>query len=1379
NNVNSVIKDHVKPTVLAPSKYAIDVEPIPPRLRNNREVHLDYLRHLNESVETLYEIVEEAKVVRPLDSLIVSACRYTKHSQELLEYAIGTCCSKHMTEDRSRLMNFVKRFIKTVVFGNDHFGAIMGYGDYVIGKSKKHTHKPKTENTNLEVVNTLHMDLCRLMRVQTINGTKYILVIVDDYSRFTWVKILRSKDETPEVVIKFLQQIQVGLNKTVRYIHTDNGREFINKTLIEYYECVGIFHQKTVPRTPQQNGFVERRNRTLVAAARTMLIFFKALMFLWAEAVATACYTQTDPLFTLVTTRPHMSCKDLGKLQLTADIRIFVGYAPSMKGYRIYNKRTRRLMETIHIQFDELTELMAHVHLSLGPTPIFLTPGQISSGLIPNSVPAAPYVPPTNKDLEILFQPMFDEYLEPPRVERPVSPASAIQAPVNSAAESNLMEDKPVAPVDNNPFINVFAPKPSYDASSSGDVSSAESTRASQTLYHLGKQSKDHPLDNVIGNLSRPIYKVKRDEYVDVLKNKARLVAKGYRQEEIIDFEESFTLVARIEAIRIFIANAASKSMTIYQMDVKTVFLNGELKEKVYVSQPEGFVKSQLNDVKLPVVKLARMYNKITMADVNLNVNSPAEQAPVMAPPTRTDDQIPPRSRWVPVGKSNCWRMWEEFTQSIYSFVKDKKNLALHTQGKKKANPIVILSIRFTKLIIHHLQSKHKFHPRPSSLHLPYEEYILGYLKFSAKGTKHEVFGMPISNDLITADILGEKYYKEYLEKVAKHQRYLTGEEGSDPDSPAPKPAKATKKSKPSAPKAAPPTSSQSLVDKFVDEGIPEREPRFDNKEADMQRAVKESLKSVHDAHRGLLPPVVFREPDSGKFQPLSEVQGKGKDKGPCLLYNTLLKTSALAINSSMINLLKQKMIRQLRKTEAKSMVSVTIHQDTSAIPPMTSSMIDLISRPGFLNDHRPLPATATSTTITIITTLPLPPQPQQGTTESILIKRISKLEQIMALEKSMNHDHTDELLTGLAEARRKKKKRHDSPKTPPGSPPHQPPPLPPAGLSGTLGSPGPSRSSQLPPPHPPPSTRQSDQSKSIATPSSSKTAASTKYTAWMTTDTRLRSFVSSIPEDLHMDDDTDPDEQVHSSDDEDIGNAQIPKTGDMVIFMDWFCKKLEIAELKPQDLEGPAFDLVKAFHPNVIHLQYQMEECHKLLTDKVDELIIKYNVSKPLPLGGPPGQVIIQSDFFFNKDLEYLRYGSKGGRPALSISKMNVAYYADVGLKQMVPDQMWIEEECKYDISAMDKYGVQMIMQFNEIHKFSDGTLHHIDEALDYRVKEFKVNRMNPGLNIRLWTRKDVDRSKEFMFAIQKRLKTRRIFRNLESFVGGRVREGDYKLLQ
>nr|GEX80638.1 hypothetical protein [Tanacetum cinerariifolium] len=220
------------------------------------------------------------------------------------------------------------------------------------------------------------------------------------------------------------------------------------------------------------------------------------------------------------------------------------------------------------------------------------------------------------------------------------------------------------------------------------------------------------------------------------------------------------------------------------------------------------------------------------------------------------------------------------------------------------------------------------------------------------------------------------------------------------------------------------------------------------------------------------------------------------------------------------------------------------------------------------------------------------------------------------------------------------------------------------------------------------------------------------------------------------------------------------------------------------------------------------MEECHKLLTNSMDDPILRHNVSKPLPLWGPPGQFTIQSNFFFNKDLEYLRYSSKGRRPALSISKMKATYYPDAGIEKMVPDQFWIKEECKYDIAAMyghlnhlppkdkkilttavnqrtrqlvirqciedfqlgiesyqtqvnltkpqwtatgfeykhdyiviespravifrDKYGIQMMMRFNEIHKFSDETLQQIDEALDYRVKEFRINRSNPGLNTR-----------------------------------------------
>nr|GEX53703.1 retrovirus-related Pol polyprotein from transposon TNT 1-94 [Tanacetum cinerariifolium] len=241
--------------------------------------------------------------------------------------------------------------------------------------------------------------------------------------------------------------------------------------------------------TPQQNGVVERRNQTLVEAARTILIFSKALLFLWAKAINTACYTQNHSLihhrynktpYELMQYKkadlsflyvfgslcyPINDHEDLGKFDAKAYIGIFVGYMPAKKAFRIYNRRTQIISETIHVTFDEPIA-MASKQFSLGP------------------------------GLHVFYQ-----------------------------TECSITN-------------NVFLIKLKW------------------------------------------IYKIKKDEPGGELKNKARLVTQGFKQEEDIDFEESFALVTRIEAIRVFIDNAGHKNMTIYQMDVKMDFLNGELKEE-------------------------------------------------------------------------------------------------------------------------------------------------------------------------------------------------------------------------------------------------------------------------------------------------------------------------------------------------------------------------------------------------------------------------------------------------------------------------------------------------------------------------------------------------------------------------------------------------------------------------------------------------------------------------------------------------------------------------------------------------------------------------------------------------------------------------------
>nr|GEZ09477.1 copia protein [Tanacetum cinerariifolium] len=515
---------------------------------------------------------------------------------------------------------------------------------------------------------------------------------------------------------------------------------------------------------------------------------------------------------------------------------------------------------------------------------------------------------------------------------------------------------------------------------------------------------------------------------------------KGYQQEEGIDFKESFAPVARSEAICIFIANATSKNMTIYQMDVKTAFLNGDLKEEVYVSQPKGLQISQssegifINQSKFALEILKKfgmdscdpvdtpMADRLKLNEDPLGILVDQTRfcsmagslmyltasrpdlvfavfmcARYQASLTKKHLEALKRVFWYLRGTIN-WGLWypKDTTMALTAYAdadhagcqdirrstsgsaqflgdklvswpsKKQKSTAISTTEAEyiamsgccaqilwMRSKLIDYSFVFNKIPLYcdnhsaiALCCNNVQHSK--SKHIDIRHYFIR--EQVEKGMVELYF---VTMDYQLADIftkalprerfeflllrLGEQYYKEYLEKVAKHQRYLVGEEGSDPDSPAPKATKATKKSKPSAPKAVPvtkpaaakasistssqqpkpklapaknhekkrklvmetsdepspakiskhglvtkrrkPTSSLSLVDEFVDEGIPEMEPRFDDEESDMQRAVEESLKSVHDSHRGPLLSVVFREPDSEKFQPLLEVQGKGKEK--------------------------------------------------------------------------------------------------------------------------------------------------------------------------------------------------------------------------------------------------------------------------------------------------------------------------------------------------------------------------------------------------------------------------------------------------------------------------------------------------------------------
>nr|GFA96561.1 hypothetical protein [Tanacetum cinerariifolium] len=412
-----------------------------------------------------------------------------------------------------------------------------------------------------------------------------------------------------------------------------------------------------------------------------MLIFSRAPLFLWAEAIATLCFTQNRSIihrrfkktpYELINGKksdisflhvfgalcyPKNDREDIGKLGAKGDISFFIGYSADSCAYRIYNRRTKKIKETMNVSFDEI---LAMAFEQRGSKPEFqsMTSGQISSGLDLTYAPSTITTQqPSEGELDLLFEAMYDDYIggQPSATGRIVPPAQEPQVHQSSAASSTIADTAPTptnssslatnipntsqdvkelnsnAMLDDNTFFNPFA------NSSTSDVASSSSQNVDPSNMHTNQLRSDGDMcmyalsvstmepknvedaitdpawidsmqeellqfkrldvwvlvpapDNIPPLTLKWLFKNKHDEEQTIIQNKSRLVVRGYHQEEGIDFEESFASVARREVIRIFLAYAAHKSFTVFQMDVKTIFLHGSLKEDVYVCQLEGFI---------------------------------------------------------------------------------------------------------------------------------------------------------------------------------------------------------------------------------------------------------------------------------------------------------------------------------------------------------------------------------------------------------------------------------------------------------------------------------------------------------------------------------------------------------------------------------------------------------------------------------------------------------------------------------------------------------------------------------------------------------------------------------------------------------------------
>ncbi|KAK1614490.1 hypothetical protein QYE76_020007, partial [Lolium multiflorum] len=552
----------------------------------------------------------------------------------------------------------------------------------VAGKQLKKKHPIKSIVTTSRPLELLHLDLFGPSHYDTLGGSKYGLVIVDDYSRYSWVFLLKSKDETHREFIIFAKKAQRMYESEIKAIRTDNGTEFKNYTMQEFVDDEGIKHEFSAPYTPQQNGVVERKNRTIIEMARTMLSEFNSPHNFWGEAISTAVHYSNrlflrplhnkTPYELLTGNKPNVmyfrvfGCKclvknnkgKLGKFETRTIEGIFVGYAENSHAYRYYNRSTGTIEVSCDVEFLEdngfqVEQVVPCVagndhdpssaikHMGIGhirPIEVHNDDGvEVSSTaqVEPSSTQAEPSsatqepsstqdeshseeqeesphsieqdhdddqeTSTTHDQAQVIPHDQVlarDEFIDHEGTIRKIKAATRasdmkvdqVLGSISRGVVTRRHHALLITYCQHHAFVSSFEPLKVHEALVDPDCLIAMQevlecfTR--NEVWSLVERPKDHRI-NVIG--TKWVFKNKQDENGIVIRNKARLVAQRFAQIEGMDFEDTFVPVARLEAIRLLLAFASFHNFKLYQMDVKSAFLNGPLKETAYVAQPPGF----------------------------------------------------------------------------------------------------------------------------------------------------------------------------------------------------------------------------------------------------------------------------------------------------------------------------------------------------------------------------------------------------------------------------------------------------------------------------------------------------------------------------------------------------------------------------------------------------------------------------------------------------------------------------------------------------------------------------------------------------------------------------------------------------------------------
>ncbi|GJT54819.1 retrovirus-related pol polyprotein from transposon TNT 1-94 [Tanacetum coccineum] len=469
-----------------------------------------------------------------------------------------------------------------------------------IGKQAHASHKAKNLVSTTRCLELLHMDLFGPSAVRSYGGNRYTLVIVDDYSRYTWTRFLKDKTEAFDQFEIFSKKIQNQLGCTIVSIRTDHGREFDNEVQFgEFCNANGITHNFSAPRTPQLNGEVERKNRTLQEMSRTMLNEQSLPQKFWCNAVDTSTYILNriliraiigkTPYVILKGRKPTLdyfrvfgskcfilNTKDyITKFDPKSYECVFLGYSQNSKAYIILNKHTRKIEESLNVTF------------SATPTPSKTSP------LVDEDLDEEEAIREIEK--KNLENDVEDETLE---IDEIVNIKESRNHPLENVI-GNLNQRTLRSQAQNQSnfycFISTIEPKNVNEALGDESWIVAMQEELNQFIandvWELVPQPKNM---TIIG--TKWVFRNKLDENGIVSRNKARLVAQGYNQQEGIDYDETYAPVARLESIRILLAYACALDFKLFQMDVKSAFLNGFINEEVYVAQPPGFIDFEKPD---------------------------------------------------------------------------------------------------------------------------------------------------------------------------------------------------------------------------------------------------------------------------------------------------------------------------------------------------------------------------------------------------------------------------------------------------------------------------------------------------------------------------------------------------------------------------------------------------------------------------------------------------------------------------------------------------------------------------------------------------------------------------------------------------------------